>query len=74
MTAGRVLDSSSIAAATIDYLNANGAFDQSSQKEVENKVLYLTTDMINDVLAQGGRAVRRDCPHKGKLCGGCVIL
>lgn len=74
MTAAKGLDTDGIAAATIEYLTSKGAFVESEEQVVEDKVLYLTTDMINEVLEQGRNAVKRDCPHPGSLCGGCVIL
>ncbi|KAG6357076.1 hypothetical protein INS49_014953 [Diaporthe citri] len=74
MTAAKGLDTDGIAATTIEYLTSKGAFVEPEEQVVENKVLYLTTDMINQVLEQGGDAVKRDCPHPGRLCGGCVIL
>lgn len=74
MTAAKGLDTGGIAAATIEYLTNKGAFVQPEEEVVEDKVLYLTTDMINHVLEQGSDAVKRDCPNPGRLCGGCVIL
>lgn len=56
------------------YLISHNAFVDPDQQVVEDKVLHLTTDMINQVVGQGGDAVKRDCPHLGRLCGGCVIL
>lgn len=74
MTAAKGLDTGGIAAATIEYLTNKGAFVEPEEGVVEDKVLYLTTDMINHVLEQGSDAVKRDCPNPGRLCGGCVIL
>lgn len=70
----RALDSESVAAATIEYLDANGVFDRSEQEEVNSRVSSLTTDMIGDVLAEGDREAKRDCPHKGQMCGGCFVM
>ena len=74
MTAAKGLDTDAIAAATIEHLMANGAFVDPDQQDVEHKILYLTTGVINQVLAQDSDVVRRDRPHPGKPCGGCVIL
>lgn len=74
MTAAKGLDTGGIAAATIEYLTNKGAFVEPEEGVVEDKVLYLTIDMINHVLEQGSDAVKRDCPNPGRLCGGCVIL
>lgn len=74
MTATMGVDTDAIAATTIEYLKAKGAFVEPDQQAVEEKALYLTTEMINEALKQGSDAVKRDCPHPGRLCGGCVIL
>lgn len=74
MTAAKGIDTGIIAAETIQFLNSKGAFVEGDEQGLEDKVLYLTTEMINEVLGQGSDAVKRDCPHKGRLCGGCAMM
>lgn len=74
MTAVKGLDADIIAAHAIEYLISKGAVGKPGEQVVEDKILYLTADMINEVLNEGSNAVKRDCPHGGKICGGCVIL
>ncbi|KAK2602113.1 hypothetical protein N8I77_008673 [Diaporthe amygdali] len=75
LTGPKGLDSEDIASEAIDYLTDKGAFAETDEKKVKDKVVYLTTDLIKEVLSKGVYAVqRRDCPHKGRICGGCVIL
>ncbi|KKY36375.1 hypothetical protein UCDDA912_g03635 [Diaporthe ampelina] len=57
MTAAKGLDTDAIAAATIEHLMANGAFVDPDQQDVEHKILYLTTGVINQVLAQDSDVV-----------------
>lgn len=75
MTADRGLDVDVFVASAIAYLQLDGALVvEPSGQDAEGKYLTVTTDMINNVLAKGSVTVKRDCPHKRKLCGGCVIL
>ncbi|CAN8098422.1 unnamed protein product [Discula destructiva] len=68
-----VLNTTAIADTAIAYLNKNGAFDSTNPKDMEDKTITLTTEMINKVL-QLPRLGVQDCPGGGRLCGGCVIL
>ncbi|KAK7706320.1 hypothetical protein SLS64_007660 [Diaporthe eres] len=66
-------DPDRFAAITLEYLISRGAFVDPEEPVVEDKFKYLTADMI-DYLEEEWEVEKRDCPHKGKLCGGCVIL
>lgn len=75
MTADKGLDTDAIAAAAIEYLKSNGAFVfEMFRPSMVERIGNVTIEMINHVLEKGNDAVKRDCPHPGQLCGGCVIL
>lgn len=75
MTADKGLDTDAIAAAALDYLESNYAFVlEIPRQTMVWRIGNVTVEMINHVLEQGSDAVKRDCPHPGQLCGGCVIL
>lgn len=75
MTADEGLDTDAIAAAALEYLRSNWAFVfEIPRQRMVWRIGNVTVDMINHVLEKGSDAVKRDCPHPGQLCGGCVIL
>lgn len=67
------IDATAIADNAILYLDANGAFENEDAGEIETKTVIISTDMINRVLSDGLLSIQ-DCPHRGRMCGGCVIL
>lgn len=75
MTVDKGLDIDAVGGAALEYLTSNWAFvtEIPRQREVW-RIGNVTVEMINHVLEQGSDAVKRDCPHQGQLCGGCVIL
>lgn len=65
------LNATQIAEIACKYLDEQGAF--SDPARIESKTIVISTELINEVLASGSIGIQ-DCPHKGSLCGGCVIL
>lgn len=75
MTVEKGLDIDAIGAAALEYLTSNWAFVMEPYRQMRvERIGNVTVEMINHVLEQGSDAVKRDCPHPGQLCGGCVIL
>lgn len=71
LTSGKGIDSDVLAAATVEYLTVNGAFDNpGKEEEVEAKMEYLTADMVNEVLARGSKVgtTRDRCHGKDSIC------
>lgn len=70
MSPNGIVNVSAIADTTIQYLTQKGTFEGNDAGEIENNTITITTEMIESVVGLGAL----DCPHKGRLCGGCVIL
>ncbi|KAL1850998.1 hypothetical protein Daus18300_012732 [Diaporthe australafricana] len=71
LTAAQGFKPDEIAALAIKNLKQNGVFDAADKKDGEEKALYLTTEMINKVLAQGGVATMKYCFPMWPFCDIC---
>lgn len=64
------VNTTAIAEQAVHQLWENGVFEASDSAQIEQKAITVTTEMVQNAISIGAL----DCPHKGRMCGGCVIL